>query len=68
MAALSKSQLAWITARAGVGRAGTMRAGVAPAADQLEADLSGEIIHERDIPQDGDPDDTPQTAVTGRQG
>lgn len=62
---ITSEQLAQITARAGVGRAGTMRAGVAPKAYELKA--NGEIIWNRPVSQDGDPDDTPAGWTTGRE-
>jgi len=63
---ITKSQLAQLTARAGVGRAGTMRAGAAPKAYKLKPG-TGQIIWTRPLPQDGDPDDTASTWTTGRE-
>lgn len=61
------SQLAQITARAGLGRAGTMRAGVAPKAYQLKSGASGEILWNRPVAEDGDPSDNSSTWTTGRE-
>lgn len=56
--AIGVSNLAQITARAGVGRAGTMRAGVTFKPEEIKANATGEIIWNRSLPNDGDPDDT----------
>lgn len=58
MAAIDNSNMAQITARSGVGRAGTMRAGVTFKTEEIKADATGEIIWDRDLPNDGNPDDT----------
>jgi hypothetical protein len=65
--AIADSELAQITARAGVGRAGTMRAGVTANADHLKADGSGEIIWNRPPSTDGDPAVTSDTYTTVRE-
>jgi len=52
--AITLSQLAQITARAGVGRAGTMRAGCAPKSYELKP-ASGEILWNRPTASDGNP-------------
>jgi hypothetical protein len=67
MASIKDSELAQITARAGLARAGTARAGVAPKIYEMKDDATGEIIWNRPLPQDGDPDDTASTWVTGRE-
>lgn len=67
MASINDSEIAQITARAGVGRAGTMRAGAVPKVYELKANGSGEIIWNRDVTRDGDPDDTTDTSVIGRE-
>lgn len=62
--AVQSDNLVLQTARAGVGRAGAMRAGCAPARDRLEA--NGHVIWDRPLPQDGEPDDTANSWTTVR--
>lgn len=64
---LASEQLAQITSRLGVARAGTARLGAAPAAYQLKADGSGEIIWNRPVDKDGDPATTAAGWTTGRE-
>lgn len=64
--AITESELAQITARAGVMRAGTARAGSAPKSYELKPS-SGEIIWNRDLPQDGAPATTAPNWTTGRE-
>jgi hypothetical protein len=65
--AIEGEQLAQITARAGVLRAGTGRAGAAPKSYELKADGSGEIIWNRPVASDGDPASTAAGWTTGRE-
>lgn len=65
--AIVKSQLAQLTGRAGVGRAGTMRAGCAPKSYELKANGTGEIIWDRPVAKDGDPASTANVWTTGRE-
>jgi hypothetical protein len=67
MVSIEKSQLAQLTARAGVGRAGTCRAGAAPKSYELKANGTGEIIWDRPVATDGEPDDTPAVFTTERE-
>lgn len=53
--AIQKSQLAQLTARAGVLRAGTGRAEAYGKAYELKADGSGQLIWDRPVSTDGDP-------------
>lgn len=64
---ITGSQLAQITARAGLGRAGTMRAGVAPKSYQLKNDATGQILWNRPVAEDGAPSDNSSTWTTGRE-
>lgn len=67
--AIQLSNLAQLTARAGVGRAGTMRAGAAPKVYELKADGTGEVIWDRSqagAVNEGDPG-VPATWTTGRE-
>jgi len=66
--AITNSQLAQLTARAGVLRAGTGRAGGAPKSYKLKADGSGEILWDRPLPEDGRPPGTVTSGwTTGRE-
>jgi len=66
--AIQSEQLAQITARAGVGRAGTMRANCAPKAYELKTGArAGEILWDRPVDRDGNPEPTAQTVQTGRE-
>lgn len=56
--AIINSQLAQLTARAGVLRAGTGRAGAHGKSYELKNDNSGQIIWQRPVAEDGNPDDT----------
>jgi hypothetical protein len=58
MAGLESNDLAWITARTAVARCGTARLGAFGKAYELKADGSGELIWNRPVDKDGDPDDT----------
>jgi len=64
---IDSEELALLTARAGIGRAGCMRCGYAPKAYDMKPDGSGQIIWNRPAPPDGDPDDTPSTWTTVRE-
>lgn len=69
MGVIQLSNLAWLTARAGVLRAGTGRAGAAPKVYELKADGSGQIIWNRSqasAVNEGDPG-APATWTTGRE-
>lgn len=64
---LSESNLSEITARAGVLRAGTGRAGSLAKSYELRADGSGQFIWQRPVANDGDPDDTAGSFTTVRE-
>jgi len=55
MSAITSDNMAKMTARAGIGRAGVIRAGCAPPVSQLTPDSTGEIIFNRANDADGDP-------------
>lgn len=65
--AIQSEQLAQITARVGVVRLGTGRLGAAPDAYQLKADGTGQIIWDRPVASDGNPDDTASSWSTDRE-
>jgi hypothetical protein len=68
--AIQQSNLAQLTARAGVLRAGTGRAGAAPKVYELKANGTGQIIWDRaqaGTVGEGNPDDTADTWATGRE-
>jgi hypothetical protein len=65
--AINESELAQMTCRAGLGRAGTMRAQCAPPNYELKAGPSGEILWNRPPPQDGDPIDNSTTYTRGKE-
>ena len=70
MASILQSNLAWLTARAGVLRAGTGRAGAAPKVYEMKADNTGQIIWNRNLPgtdDEGDPGAAPVTVTTVRE-
>jgi hypothetical protein len=62
--AIESDELAQITARAGVLRAGTGRAGAVEEANRLKS--SGQFIWNRDEPNLGNPDDTAAGWVSTR--
>lgn len=64
MAYIGSDNMSLLTARAGVGRAGVMRAGCAPVRDKLES--TGKLIWDRPLPEDGEPDDTTNVWTTVR--
>lgn len=67
--ALASEQLSWITARLGVARLGAFRLGeVGPAGDLKEnvAATGGQVIWDRDVPNDGNPDNTAVAYTTVR--
>lgn len=64
--AIALSQLAQMTARAGLGRAGTCRAGCAPDIDRLKPGGQGLIIWDRPTATDGDPAATASSWTTER--
>lgn len=64
---LDSEQLAQITARLGVARMGTARLGGQGKSYELKADGSGQIIWNRPVAKDGDPDDTSDGWTTGRE-
>lgn len=64
--AILKSNLAQLTARAGILRAATGRSAVAPPTTQLKL-ASAEIIWNRPPAEDGNPDDTASTWTTVRE-
>jgi hypothetical protein len=63
--AITSDNMAQITARVNVGRAATMRAGVALRITHLEDD--GRLVFQRDIDSDGDPISTALTWTNGRE-
>jgi hypothetical protein len=64
---IASENLAQITARSGVLRSGTGRSGAAPDNDDfLKVTPAGEIIWNRPLPQDGNPDDTASGWTTSR--
>lgn len=65
--AINDSNMAQITARAGVGRAGTMRADVTFRDEAIKANNTGEIQWDRPVASDGDPDDTAATFTRVRE-
>jgi len=65
--AIDSEELAQITARAGVLRAGTGRAGATGKAFELKANGTGQIIWDRPVASDGDPDDTAPSWTNGRE-
>lgn len=67
--AIEHSQIAQITARAGLARAGTARAGCAPEIYELKDDATGEVIFNRadQGTQDGNPVENSATWTTGRE-
>lgn len=64
--AITQSNLAQLTARSGILRAGTGRSAAAPPTTQLKAS-SAEIIWNRPPATDGNPDDTADTWTTVRE-
>ncbi len=65
--ALLESQLAQVTARAGVARAGASRAGVTTNADHLKDNGNGQIIWNRAVASDGDPGTATDTFTVGQR-
>jgi len=68
--AIQQSNLAQLTGRAGILRAGTGRSGAAPKAYELKADGTGQIIWNRaqaTTTGEGNPDDTAAGWTTGRE-
>jgi len=65
MAGLVDDEMAWQTARAGVGRAGAIRAGCVPKRHQLES--AGQLLWKRPVANNGEPDDTVNVWTTGRE-
>lgn len=66
--AIAESELAQLTGRAGVARAGCSRTGCAPKIYDLKSGaLAGQILIDRPVARDGDPDDTLGTYTTGRE-
>lgn len=66
--AITSEQLAQLTARTGVARCGTARAGAVAKSYELRvATADGQFIWQRPVATDGDPDDTASGWVTGRE-
>lgn len=62
--AIDSDDLAQMTARAGVGRAGTMRANVCPPASEMKDNGTGEILWDRPVTQDYGPPNAVLTSWT----
>lgn len=67
MSGIAESELAQITARAGLLRAGTGRSNAHGKSYELKPGASGQLIWDRPLPQDGDPDDTAASWTNGRE-
>lgn len=67
MATIAESELSQLTARAGILRAGTGRAGALAKSYELRADGTGQFIWQRPVATDGDPDDTAGSYTTVRE-